>query len=171
MTIRRFWLCLVLLLVGLAIFLCVRSECRVQKSGDPVAGAGGREGEHGTSAAIKDVPSSRKVRERRPENEQGIDETFAALKATLPGLTEFPEQTLQERILATNAMLKKAGIRLRFGVDEELYPSQNLLDLKVPAFSQENATPNDILQHSHKAMNKGYLLSDGTVLFQDGSGG
>ena len=93
------------------------------------------------------------------------------LKRTLPGLTVFPEQTLNERILAANSQLKKAGISLRFGVDEELYPSQGLLEMRVPAFSQEDATVNDILQNAHKALNQHYMLSDGRVLFQEGSGG
>ncbi len=95
------------------------------------------------------------------------------MRVTLPGVTDFPEQTLQERILATNALLKKAGIVLRFGIDEESYPSQSLLEMTVPAFLQENATPNDILHHAHKALKKHYFLSegDGAVLFQDASGG
>jgi hypothetical protein len=162
---------LLLLLVGAAVFLRFRSENGAPETGNPISEASGARGKNGEPTSAKDVPLIGKVREREPEKEHDLDETNAALNTTLPGLTEFPEQTLQERILATNALLKKAGIRLRFGVDEVLYPSQNLLEMKVPAFSQENATPNDILQHSVKAMNKHYMYTDGAVLFQDGSGG
>ena len=171
MPLRRILLVLIVLLVGVAVFLRFRPESGIPETGSPVPGSSEAQGKNSKPASAMDVPLANKVREREPEKEHDLDETFAALNTTLPGLTEFPEQTLQERILATNALLKNAGIRLRFGVDEVLYPSQNLLEMTVPAFSQENATPNDILQHSVKAMNKHYLYSDGAVLFQDGSGG
>ena len=101
-----------------------------------------------------------------------IDEISAAFNVPLPGLTKFPEQTLQERILATNFSLKKAGNVVRFGVDEELYPSQILLERTLPAFSQENATPNDIIRDVQRTLKQNYFPDlRGRVLFQEGSGG
>ncbi|MBK1884033.1 hypothetical protein JIN85_16560 [Luteolibacter pohnpeiensis] len=103
----------------------------------------------------------------------GVDEMLAALNTPLPGLTEFPEQTLQERILATNASLKKAGNFVRFNVDEKMYPSQILLEKTLPAFSQEGATPNDIIHHAQRTLKQHHVLDSdgGRVLFQEGSGG
>jgi hypothetical protein len=112
-----------------------------------------------------------KTRNRPPEEEPDFGETLQTLRTIIPGLIEFPEQTLQERILAINAMLKKHDIALRFDVDEILYPSSHLLELKVPAFSKENASPRDILQQDVKAMDKSYFISGDKVLYQDGSGG
>ena len=102
-----------------------------------------------------------------------VDEMIAALNAPLPGLTKFPEQTLQERILATNLSLKKAGNFVRFGVDEKMYPSQILLERTLPGFSQENATPNDIIRHAQITLKQHHFLDldGGRVLFQEGSGG
>jgi hypothetical protein len=98
---------------------------------------------------------------------------YAALNAPLPGLTKFPEQTLQERILLTNLSLKKAGNCVRFGVDEKMHPSEILLERTLPAFSQENATPNDIIRHAQRTLKQHYWLNleEGKVLFQEGSGG
>lgn len=112
-----------------------------------------------------------KTGSRPPKEEPDFGKTLNTLQTVIPGLTELPEQTLQERILATNSLLKKHGIALRFGVDEILYPSNHLLDLKVPAFSKENARPCDILRQDVKAMDKHYFISGDKVLYQDGSGG
>lgn len=102
-----------------------------------------------------------------------VDEMLAAMKSPLPGLTTFPEQTLQERLLATNFSLKKVGNVVRFGVDEEIYPSQILLETTLPAFSQENATPNDILRHAQRTLKQHHFLDleRGRILIQEGSGG
>jgi hypothetical protein len=114
-----------------------------------------------------------RTRERNTEKPLEVDEMLAALNSPLPGLTSFPEQTLQERILATNASLRKAGNVVRFGVDEKMHPSQILLERTLPAFSQVNATPNDILRNAQRTLNQNSLLDldRGRVLFQEGSGG
>lgn len=114
-----------------------------------------------------------KTREREIKKALEVDEMLAALNAPLPGLTKFPEQTLLERILATNISLKKAGNFVRFGVDEKMYPSEILLERTLPAFSQENATPNDIIRHAQHTLKQHHFLDmdGGRVLFQEGSGG
>lgn len=116
---------------------------------------------------------SARTRERDKDKSTAVDEMIAALNSPLPGLTKFPEQTLQERILAANASLKKAGNVVRFDVDEEMHPSQILLERTLPAFSQENATPNDILRDAQRTLKQHHLLDEdrGRVLFQEGSGG
>lgn len=171
MSIRR--IAILLVLAGLFLVLRFRLGGVDPAKDNAAAGTGERVVliKAGESTEAESTSTNAKSREREPEEKLDVDETLAALKATLPGLTKFPEQTLQERILATNALLKKAGIALRFGVDEKLYPSENLLEMPVPAFSQENATPNDILLNSHRALGKHYFLSEGAVLFQDASGG
>ena len=120
--------------------------------------------------ATRESPGTRKRAKDKPIE---VDEMIAALNSPLPGLTKFPEQTLQERILAANASLKKTGSFLRFGVDEKMYPSQILLERTLPAFSQENATPNDIIHHAQITMKQHHLLElgEGKVLFQVGGGG
>ncbi len=102
-----------------------------------------------------------------------VDEMLAALNTPLPGLTKFPEQTLLERILATNFSLKKAGNFVRLGVDEKTHPSETLLERTLPAFSQEDATPNDIIRHALRTLKQHHFLNldEGRVLFQEGSGG
>lgn len=116
---------------------------------------------------------SPRTRERDKDPSIAVDEMITALNSPLPGLTKFPEQTLQERILATNASLKRAGSFVRFGVDEKMHPSQILLERTLPAFSQENATPNDILRHAQRTLKQHHLLDldRGRILFQEGSGG
>ena len=127
--------------------------------------------EHSATTQTHSATAESKTHDRSPEEEHDYGETLLTLRTIIPGRTEFPEQTLQERILEINAMLKKHDIALRFGVDEILYPSSHLLELKVPAFSKENASPRDILQQDVKAMDKSYFISGDKVLYQDGSGG
>ena len=116
---------------------------------------------------------SPRTRERDKDKSIAVDEMIAALNSPLPGLTKFPEQTLQERILATNASLKRAGSFVRFGIDEKMHPSQILLETTLPAFSQEKATPNDIIRHAQRTLKQHHFLDldRGRVLFQEGSGG
>lgn len=116
---------------------------------------------------------SPRTRKRDEDESIAVDEMIAALNSPLPGLTKFPEQTLQERILAANASLKKTGSFVRFGVDEKMYPSQILLERTLPAFSQENATPNDIIHHAQITLKQHHRLEsgEGKVLFQVGGGG
>jgi hypothetical protein len=116
---------------------------------------------------------STKTRGRDTDKSLEVDEMIAALNSPLPGLTKFPEQTLQERILASNSSLRKAGNVVRFGIDEKMHPSQILLERTLPAFSQEDATPNDILRHAQRTLKQHHVLDlgKGRVLFQEGSGG
>lgn len=114
-----------------------------------------------------------KIREREKNKALEFDEMYAALKKPLPGLTEFPEQTLQERIISANISLKNSSNFIRFGIDEKMHPSQILLDRILPAFSQENATPQDIIRHAQSTLKQHYFydMEEGKVLFQEGSGG
>lgn len=116
---------------------------------------------------------SPRTRERGKGQSIAVDEMIAALNSPLPGLTKFPEQTLRERILATNASLERAGSFVRFGVDEKMHPSQILLERTLPAFSQEKATPNDILRDAQRTLKQHHVLDmdRGRVWFQEGSGG
>lgn len=130
----------------------------------------------GTTTHTNSEPAthgSSRTRERDKDESIAVDEMIAALNSPLPGVTRYPEQTLQERILATNAALKRAGSFVRFGVDEKMHPSQILLERTLPAFSQENATPNDILRHAQGTLKQHDLLDldRGRILFQEGSGG
>ncbi|RYD47338.1 MAG: hypothetical protein EOP83_28180 [Verrucomicrobiaceae bacterium] len=172
MTTRRTLVVLMLLLVSAVIFLRFRSETNIQGIGDQAKGANGQAAGASGAPATKSILSEAKLREREPKKELGIDEMFAGLKVVLPGLTEFPEKTLQERMLATNALLKKTGIKLRLGMDETLHPSPHLLEKNVPAFSQQNATLGDILLQAESALKMSHYLSqDGSVLLNEGSGG
>ena len=169
---RRTLIVLILLLVGAALFLHFGSQPTTPASGDPTSDTRGQMPGSGKSPDSSDSCTT-KLREREPKKDHGIDEMFAGLREILPGSTEFPEQSLQDRILAINALLKKAGIKPRVDMDEVLYPSPHLLEKNVPAFSQENATLNHILLQAESALKMSHYLNqgEGTVLLNEGSGG
>ncbi len=165
-----------LLLFGLAaaliiIVLFLRWEDSSLAADSPASHGNEVRAEASATPEVNSTTAKSKTRDRPAEEEPDFGETFDTMRVVIPGLIEFPEQTLQERILAINALLKKHDIALRFGVDEILYPSNHLLDLKVPAFSKDNARPCDILRHDVNAMDKHYFISGDKVLYQDGSGG
>ena len=166
---RRILIVFILLLAGALLLLRFGSET---KSPDQATEASGERRTASGLPESNNILSEAKLREREPKKELGIDEMFAGLNVVLPGLTEFPEQTLQERILVINALLKKRGIKHRLGMDQVIYPSPHLLEKNVPAFSQENATLRDILHQAEIALGMSYYLSqDGSVLLNEGSGG
>ncbi len=169
---RRIVIIVILLVGGLGL-LRFMSEPQFHRTLEPSPEASGGQGGAGRSSDAHGASLRTKTRERKIKKALEVDEMSAALNAPLPGLTEFPEQTLQDRILATNFSLKKAGNVVRFGVDEEMYPSQILLERTLPAFSQENATPNDIIRHAQRTLKQHHFLDldGGRVLFQEGSGG
>ncbi|MCW1923433.1 hypothetical protein OKA05_12785 [Luteolibacter arcticus] len=172
MSFRRVWI--VLLVTGLVVFLCSRFvKNSITETSKSASGTTGAHDEKGKPHSAEEVSSSHKVREREPEKRPGISDMLASFNTPLPGLIEFPQQTLQERILATNALLKKTGIALRFGVDEEQDPSQSLLELQVPALLLENATPRLILLHDVNALKKDFFFNEeeGEVLFRENFGG
>ncbi|MEK7953961.1 hypothetical protein [Luteolibacter soli] len=172
MSFRRF--CILLFVVGLALFLrSVFLQHGVAEVGMPASGASEAHSDEGKTSSTEAVRLKGKLHEREPKKEHGIDEMFAGLREILPGQTEFPEQTLQERILAINALLKKRDIKLRLGMDEVLYPSPHLLDKNVPAFSQEATTLNHILFQAESSLKMTHYLSqdEGAVLLMEGSGG
>jgi len=170
---RRILIVLILLLLGSALFLRFSSETNATASGPPATATTGQMPDAGKSPETSGISSTTKVRERETKKQHGIDEMFAGLRATMPGLTTFPEQTLQERILAINSLLKKADIKLRLGMDEVLYPSPHLLEKNVPAFALENATLNDILLQAESALKMSHYLNQdhGAILLYEGSGG
>jgi cytoskeletal protein RodZ len=166
---------LALLLVGLAAVLIV-IVLSLSRQNPPATSPDSLSPQSGTTTHTNSEPAthgSLRSRERDKDQSIAVDEMIAALNSPLPGLTKFPEQTLQERILAANASLKKAGNVVRFDVDEKMHPSQILLERTLPAFSQENATPNDILRDAQRTLKQHHLLDEdrGRVLFQEGSGG
>jgi hypothetical protein len=156
-------------LIGFPLFL--KQPNPAEASDDPVPARSGSSNNTSSKQAIDGSAGRTKASSRLPMEEPDYGETLQTLRTVIPGLTDLPEQTLRERILAINAMLKKHDLALRFGVDEILYPSNHLLELKVPAFSKENASPRDILRHDVNAIDKHYFISGYKVLFQDGSGG
>lgn len=160
---------LVAALIGVVLFLTRQNPS--ETSDDSLSPQSGATTHASSEPATHENTARSKTRLRLPQEEPDFGATFENLQVIIPGLTEFPEQTLQERILATNALLKKQGIALRFDVDEILYPSNHLLELKVPAFSRKNARPLDILKHDVSAMDKHYFISGDKVLYQDASGG
>ena len=169
---RRIVIVFILLLVSAAVFLRFGSEPETSGNGDQAKGASGEPANVSEPAESNATLSESKLHGREPKKELGIDEMFAGLSVVLPGLTEFPEQTLQERILVINALLKKSGIKHRLGMDQVIYPSPHLLEKNVPAFSQENATLRDMLHQAEIALGMSYYLSqDGSVLLNEGSGG
>lgn len=167
---RRILIVFILLLVGIVIFFRFGSE--TERAGDQAKEVSGEPRTVSGPTESNKITSEAKLREREPKKELSIDEMFGGLNTVLPGLTEFPEQTLQERILVINALLKKSGIKHRLGMDQVIYPSPHLLEKNVPAFSQENATLRDILHQAETALGMSYYLSqDGSVLLNEGSGG
>lgn len=172
MPIRRILIAFILLLFGAALFLRFDSETRTSGAANQVKGANGEPANTSGPPESDGILSESKLRDREPKKELGIDEMFAGLSVVLPGLTKFPEQTLQERILMINALLKRNGIKHRLGMDQVIYPSPHLLEKNVPAFSQKNATLRDILHQAEIALGMSYYLSqDGSVLLNEGSGG
>jgi hypothetical protein len=159
---------LVAALIGIMLFLNRPNPSGVSQ--DFLSPQGGTTTHAQLEQATKESP---RIRKRDEDKSIAVDEMIAALNSPLPGLTKFPEQTLQERILATNASLKRAGSFVRLGVDEKMYPSQILLETTLPAFSQEKATPNDIIRHAQLTLKQHHFLDldRGRVLFQEGSGG
>ncbi len=162
----------ILLVVGLSLLRLI-SESQFHRTVEPSPGVSRDQGGASRSPEAQNASLGTKTREREKKKALEVDEMYAALNAPLPGLTKFPEQTLQERILLTNLSLKKAGNCVRFGVDEKMHPSEILLERTLPAFSQENATPNDIIRHAQRTLKQHYWLNleEGKVLFQEGSGG
>lgn len=95
--------------------------------------------------------------------EATVEETVAALRVPFPEPVDFPEQTLRERIASFNALLKKSEVppeRLRIGVIERSESKAALLDMKVPAFTAQTATPRDILVHCCDALIVRYVIRD-----------
>jgi hypothetical protein len=160
---------LVAALIGFPLFLKQPNPAEV--SDDSVPDRSGSSNNTRSKQAIGGSAGSTKTSSRLPMEEPDYGKTLETLRTVIPGHTDLPEQSLRERILAINAMLKKHDIALRFGVDEILYPSDHLLELNVPAFSKDNASPRDILRHDVNAMDKHYFISGNKVLYQDGSGG
>ena len=164
---------LVILLVGGLGLLRFMSEPQFHGTIEPSPGASRDQGGAPRPPDAESAFLGAKTRERGVKKPHEVDEMLTALNAPLPGLTKFPEQTLQERLLSANLSLKKAGNFVRFDVDEKMHPSQILLERTLPAFSQENATPNDIIRHAQITLKQHHFLDldAGRVLFQEGSGG
>lgn len=160
---------LVAALIGLVLFLNRQNPS--DGTDDSLSKQGAATDNTTSEPATHGISAQTKTRLRSPKEEPDFGKTLATLRTVIPGLTEFPEQTLGDRIRDTNALLKKHDIALRFGIDEILYPSNHLLDLRLPAFSRQNASPRDILRHDVSAMDKHYFISGDKVLYQDGSGG
>jgi hypothetical protein len=170
---KRRTVTLLLLLGGCLVLIRFMSESQSHRVGELSHEARRVNGEAQRSSDVPDASLGTKTRQREMKKALEFDEMFAALKTPVPGWTHFPEQTLEERILATNFSLKKAGNPVRLGIDEKLYPSQNLLEKILPAFSQENATPNDIIRHAQQTLKQHHYFDTegGRVLFQEGGGG
>lgn len=97
-----------------------------------------------------------------------IDGTLAQLGTPLPGPVEYPEQTLRERIVAMNNTLKEAGVGqavLRIRVNEQHESKEQLLEMKVPAYSSaRGALPGDILKHCCDALIVRYQVKEGVAI-------
>lgn len=112
------------------------SESQSHRAGELSHEASRVHGEAQRSSDVPDASRASKTRQREMKKALELDEMLSALKTPVPGWTHFPEQTVEERVLATNVSLKKAGNPVRLGIDEKLFPSEILLEKSY--------------QHSHK---------------------